>query len=164
MWIAKSSASREERSIWIEEPSATISPTLVLDLVSCQFDSWTGVPIRGMCTRKPSETIPCEVTRTEYQIQVVSSNSQPLDTHDRRCSGCRAEAHKNHALRNAAGMREIGGMKFLERHTCRKSGLQRLRNAFLGKGPVPRQNDAEAAQNQRYGRKPEQHNLSGPQA
>jgi hypothetical protein len=32
--------------------------------------------------------------------------------------------------------------------------LQRLRNAFLRKGPVPRQNDAEAAQNQCHGRKP----------
>ena len=51
-------------------------------------------------------------------------------------------------------MRERSGTKFLERHAFRKSGLQRLRNAFLRKVPVPRQNDAEAAQNQRHGRKP----------
>jgi hypothetical protein len=50
-------------------------------------------------------------------------------------------------------------MKFLERHTCWKSGLQRLRNAFPRKGPVPHQNDAEVAENQHYSRKPEQHNL-----
>jgi hypothetical protein len=56
-------------------------------------------------------------------------------------------------------MWEISGMKFLEFHRRGKGGLQRLRNAFLREGPIPRKNNGNNAAKQHHTGKPEQHDL-----